>query len=87
MSLFDELYDHRCTVKDCGTCQMLQRPGETHEQWIGRVRELFAATGRERKNGHPVTPENGYVYPSTGFRACRVCRANSVKRHRLKAAV
>lgn len=26
------------------------------------------------KAGHPFTPENTYIYPETGFRACRECR-------------
>lgn len=31
--------------------------------------------------GHPFTPENTYVYPSTGRRSCRICRQGRQRRY------
>lgn len=42
MSLFDDLHDFRCTVPNCGTCEMLRGEDESHEQWVARIRAMLA---------------------------------------------
>jgi len=36
-------------------------------------------------NGHPFTAENTYLIPNGGGRACRACRREADRRHKLKA--
>ena len=39
-------------------------------------------TGDACSKGHPFTPDNSYVYPKTGKRYCRACRAEAAARFR-----
>lgn len=66
---------HRCGVKHCLNTDHME--ALTHADHM-RLHDPLATTASRAKthcaNGHARTPENLYVAPKTGLRACRICR-------------
>lgn len=64
--------DHLCRVRNCVNPAHLEpvTPAEnTHRSLRSRGAEIDKCI-----NGHEKTPENTYVAPKTGAKACRICR-------------
>lgn len=77
----------RCPVAETCLRYALDIQG-TWGIWGGTTRpqrtRLTESPGKCR-NGHPRTPENTYIKPSTGQRQCRVCMRDAEARWRQKA--
>lgn len=78
---------HKCRLKCCinvSHLQPLTRSEHMRVEW--RPKAYFAAM-TQCKNGHEMNEVNSYRSPTTGRRACRVCRRVTMyaKRHDLTA--
>lgn len=74
--------DHVCSNRACVNPDHLE--AVTHTENVRRA----AARKTHCPSGHEYTPENTYVVPSTGYRRCRLCKAeverNNYQRNRAK---
>lgn len=80
---------HRCGIRHCINPAHLE--AVTHTEHMRLHDPLRTREAREKpycRNGHARTPENLYVAPKTGLRACRICRRNHRRAYaaRLQAA-
>jgi hypothetical protein len=65
--------DHLCRNRGC--CNPDHLEPVTNAENARRGETGFHMRNRTHcKRGHPFTPENTYVIPSTGSRSCRACR-------------
>jgi len=82
--------DHLCRVRCCVNPDHLEpvtrrenlRRGGVIDQLRARAAAANAAT--HCKRGHPMTPENTYVYPKSRHRACRICQLAANRRNAWK---
>ncbi len=78
--------DHLCRVRNCVNPAHLEPV--THEVNVRRGESPSTVTARTGvcQRGHAMTPDNVYVSPSDGARACRECRnlSNRARRQRNK---
>lgn len=77
----DELdLDHLCRVITCVNPSHLDPVTRGDNRRRG-VEAMLARRGNTCANGHVWTPENTYVNPVTGYRFCRQCGRDAVRRY------
>lgn len=66
--------DHLCRVRHCVNPDHLRVVTQAENTLAGIGPAAINARKTHCKHGHEFTPENTYIFPSTGTRACRECQ-------------
>lgn len=78
--------DHLCRRSWCVNPGHLEIVTQRTNVLRGEGKTAMLASQTHCKYGHPLSGENLYLSPGTGFRQCKICRNERARQHRARKA-
>ena len=66
--------DHKCKVRCCINPRHMRALTHVENVMCGDGPTAIRARATSCLNGHPLTGDNLYIRPSSGYRSCRACK-------------